>query len=363
MTDSSEKGNAFRSLVAAAAVVVVVAGMRAAQPIVVPFLMAAFIAIICWPPLKWLEEKRVPSVLALLIVISVITIVGVVVVGLIGTSVNDFLQKTPEYGTRLTEKKELIVAWLEEKDLPVSDLLEQRGFDPKRVMQIFANILGGLGSLFSDALLILVILAFMLLEASGFPVKLRAIAGAGRQTGGGPKKIVADVRHYVAIKTAVSILTGAIVVSWLTLLGVDYPLLWGLLAFFFNFVPNIGSFIAAIPAVLLAFIQIDAATALYAALGYVVVNGILGNVVEPRVMGRGLGLSTLVVFLSLLFWGWVLGPVGMLLSVPLTMIAKIVMESSDDTRWIAILLGSEAAAEECLQAQRDVAAEDAPARS
>ena len=106
-----------------------------------------------------------------------------------------------------------------------------------------------------------------------------------------------------------------------------------------NYVPNIGSIIAAIPAVLLSFIQLDMVHALFAALGYAVVNVVIGSIIEPRVMGRGMGLSTLVVFLSLVFWGWVLGPVGMLLSVPLTMILKIALEHNEDTQWIAVLLG------------------------
>ena len=143
----------------------------------------------------------------------------------------------------------------------------------------------------------------------------------------------------MAIKTLTSLATGIFVGIWLAILGIDYPVLWGLVAFLLNYVPNIGSIIAAIPAVLLSFIQIDMFHALFAALGYVIVNIVIGSVIEPRVMGRGMGLSTLVVFLSLVFWGWVLGPVGMLLSVPLTMILKIALEHNEDTRWIAVLLG------------------------
>ena len=115
-------------------------------------------------------------------------------------------------------------------------------------------------------------------------------------------------------------------------------MLWSVTAFLFNFIPNIGSIIAAVPAVLLAFVQLGPTTAGLAAIGYVVTNMVMGNVIEPRFMGRGLGLSTLVVFLSLIFWGWLLGTVGMLLSVPLTMIVKLALESSDDSRWLALLL-------------------------
>ena len=148
----------------------------------------------------------------------------------------------------------------------------------------------------------------------------------------------------MGIKTATSAVTGVLVAALLFLLGVDYPVLWGLLAFLLNFVPNIGSIMAAIPPVLLAFLQPESgmATAMYTALGFVAINCFISYAIEPRFMGQGLGLSTLVVFVSLVFWGWVLGPVGMLLSAPLTMTFKIVLSDFDDTRWIAVLMGSKA---------------------
>jgi predicted PurR-regulated permease PerM len=153
----------------------------------------------------------------------------------------------------------------------------------------------------------------------------------------------------MAIKTLVSLATGVIVAIGLYVIGVDYPLLWGLLAFLLNYIPNIGSIIAAIPPVLLAMIQLGPMQALIVAGGFVVVNIVMGSIVEPRFMGRGLGLSTLVVFLSLLFWGWVLGPVGMLLSVPLTITVKIALDSREESRWLAILLGPDISSKQARQ--------------
>jgi predicted PurR-regulated permease PerM len=147
--------------------------------------------------------------------------------------------------------------------------------------------------------------------------------------------------RYLAIKSVASLGTGALSAIWLAILGVDYPLLWGLFAFLLNYVPNIGSIIAAVPTVLFTFVQLGPASAAWAALAYTVVNVTVGSIIEPRFMGRGLGLSTLVVFVSLVFWGWILGPVGMFLSVPLTMTAKIALDSDDGTRWMAVLLGPE----------------------
>jgi predicted PurR-regulated permease PerM len=149
------------------------------------------------------------------------------------------------------------------------------------------------------------------------------------------------MKRYVVIQTGVSLVTGILIGSWLAILGVDFPVLWGLMAFLLNFIPNLGSIIAAIPAILLTLVQLGMGHAALAAAGYVVISFMIGNVVQPRLMGRGLGLSTLVVFLSLLFWGSLLGLVGMVLSVPITMAFKIAFESNESTRWIAVLLGPE----------------------
>ena len=172
------------------------------------------------------------------------------------------------------------------------------------------------------------------------PRKLVAITAGRKQLVNESSRVRDAILQYMSLKTVVSVLTGTLAGILVWGLGVDYPVLWGLLAFFFNYVPNIGSFIAAIPPVLLALIQRDLNCALLMGIGYAAINGIIGNFVEPRMMGKGLGLSTLVVFLSLVFWGWVLGPVGMLLSVPLTMIVKIGLENFEQTRWLAIMLGS-----------------------
>jgi predicted PurR-regulated permease PerM len=148
-----------------------------------------------------------------------------------------------------------------------------------------------------------------------------------------------SVQRYLLIKTLVSLATGFVVGIALTILGVDYAILWAVIAFLLNYIPNIGSIIAAVPPMLIAMIQLGPMSSLLVAGLYIVINTIFGNVVEPRYMGRSLGLSTLVVFVSLVFWGWVFGPVGMLLSIPLTMVVKIALENSDRNRWLAVLLG------------------------
>jgi predicted PurR-regulated permease PerM len=190
----------------------------------------------------------------------------------------------------------------------------------------------------ANLFLIILTIVFMLFEAQSMPRKFHLALDAPDKRLQQIDKFLQSVNQYMVIKTLVSLATAVVVGIGLTIIGVDYALLWAVIAFLFNYIPNIGSIIAAIPAVLLAFIQMGPGAAGITGLLYVGTNMVMGNMVEPRFMGRGLGLSTLVVFLSLIFWGWLLGSVGMLLSVPLTMIVKIGLESSQSGSWLATLL-------------------------
>jgi predicted PurR-regulated permease PerM len=202
-----------------------------------------------------------------------------------------------------------------------------------------------MGSALSNINLILLTVTFILLEASSFPHKLRSVLGDPQRVFPQFTKFVDDIRRYMIIKTIISLIAGITIGLWLFILGVDFPVLWGFVAFLLHFVPNVGIIIAAIPAVLLALIQLGLGPAVLAASGYLVVGFTLGNMVEPRLMGRKLGLSTLVVFLSIIFWGSLLGLIGVVLCIPFTMTMKFAFESNKSTRWIAVLLGSEKSAE------------------
>lgn len=346
-------------LLTAAAFVVVVAGLKAAQGLVNPFLLAVFVAVISAPPLLWLEARGLARGVALVIVIGAVVAALAGLSAVAGASIDDFSRNLPYYGERLEARLAFagealrgFAPWLGAV-LPDTAAGVGAGvgtsvgaaaglrLNPAWVLEFAGELFNGLGAVLTDAFLILLTVVFILLEASSFSGKLSAIAGGARSRArAGFDAFAATLRRYLAIKSLMSLGTGAAVGVWLWLLGVDYPVLWGLLAFLLNYVPTIGSVIAAVPAVLLAFVQLGPGAALWSAAGYLFVNVLFGNVVEPRFMGRGLGLSPLVVFLSLVFWGWVLGPVGMFLSVPLTITAKIALATSDDTRWLAVLLGA-----------------------
>jgi predicted PurR-regulated permease PerM len=269
--------------------------------------------------------------------IAFLLVIGVVV----GTSLSTFSDGLPFYQKRLHEQLLALRAFLETKQIVVTEKALLEYFNPGSVMDLVAGLFSGMGSVLSNVILILLTVIFILLEASSFPIKLRSILGDPQQAFPQFTKFIDDIRRYMVIKTIISLIAGVIIGLWLYILGVDFPVLWGFVAFLLHFVPNVGQIIAGIPAVLLALIQLGLGPAALAAAGYLVVGFTLGDVVEPRLMGRRLGLSTLVVFVSLMFWGGLLGPVGVILCVPLTMTMKFAFENNESTRWIAILLQSE----------------------
>ena len=344
MSDGNRQQATARSAMVIAAIVIIIAGMREASAILVPFLLAVFIAVIGVPPAFWLKRKGVPYSLAVLAVVLVILGIGTGMGAVLSTSLNRFYRQIDSYKASLNQQMDALFVWLKGMGVHLDWDLLREVVNPGEAMQLVATLLAGLGGVLTNAFLITLTVVFILLEASGFPAKLRAAQGNPNASLRGIEEFTHGVKRYLALKTVVSLATGFSAALWVTLLGLDFPLLWGLLAFLFNYVPTIGSIVAAVPAVLLALIQLGPFPALLVAVGYLCINFAFGSLIEPRFMGRGLGLSTLVVFLSLVFWGWVLGPVGMLLSVPLTMTAKIGLESREETRWLAILLGSEKSA-------------------
>ncbi len=329
------------ALMSVACFIIIVAGMRSAGDILVPFFLSVFIAIIFTPPLFWMQKKGVPNVIAILFIIICLLAIFYLIARFVGTSVNDFTNALPVYRQLLVSKSASLQQWLTGFGIEISDDILKKSFNPGTAMQMAAKALNGLGGVLTNTFLILLTVIFILMEASGFPNKIRAGLKAPEKSLAGFSKFTESVNRYLVLKTIFSLITGLFIWVWLTIIGVDYALLWGLLSFLLNYVPNIGSIIAAVPAVLLALIQLGTLHCLLTAAGFATVNIVIGSIVEPKFMGEGLGLSTLVVFLSLVFWGWVLGPVGMLLSVPLTMIMKIAFESNEETYWISVMLGGE----------------------
>ena len=343
-----------RFLIYSAAFIIVVAGMKTAESLLVPFLLSIFIAVLCSPPLSWLHRKNVPYGLAILLIIAMVVVFGLLIGAIVSSSIHSFSQDLPEYQNKLQTQVSALQTWLQGMGIDLSSARLQENFNPGAAMGLVGNTLASLGNVMTNAFMILLTVIFILAEQSVFYDKLKIASANSSSSLAAIDRFALSVNRYMAIKSVLSLLTGVLVVAWLALLGVDYPVLWGMLAFLLNFVPTLGSMLAAIPAVLLALVQLGTGDALLTATGYLVVNVVVGNVLEPRLMGKGLDLSALVVFLSLVFWGWVLGPVGMLLSVPLTMTLKIALESVEGTRGVAIMLGSGAGLLSCSEEELEI---------
>ncbi len=330
-----------RLLLTLACLIVLIAGLRAAEPVVVPFLLSVFLAMLGFPLLMWLRRLGVPQSLAIAAVVLSLVVALVAVGAIVGGSVNAFTQALPQYQRRLTllllSSEQQLASW--GVNISVSTVVGDL-INPGQILQWAGGLLSRLAGIVSSFFLVFLTTVFMLTEATGFPAKIRAAWGERGSRMLGFSRVMTQVHRYLTIKTAISVFTGLVLGTWLWMLGVDFPVLWGLLAFLLNYVPNIGSIMAAVPPTLVSLIQPEGGfgLALTVAVGYLAVNLVVGNVAEPRMMGERLGLSTLVVFMSLVFWGWVWGGVGMLLSVPLTMVVKILMQNSDELRWIAIFL-------------------------
>lgn len=321
------------------ALAIVLAGIHAAADIIVQLLMALFFAIVLNPLVTWFMRRRVKRTFAILIVVFVMLIVLTLLVGVLAASMNEFLAQMPKYNKMLMQKVleiERMIPFLQ-PGLSPEHLLQR--IDSDKVMSFATTLMTGLSGAMASVLLLVMTVIFMLFEVRHVPYKLRFALINPKIHIAGLHRALKGVTHYLALKTFISLLTGLIIWLGLELLDVQFALMWGVLGFLLNYVPNIGSVISAIPPMFQAFLFNGTYEMLMVGALFLAVHMVLGNIVEPRMMGRGLGMSTFVVFLSLLFWGWLLGPVGMLLSVPLTSVCKILMETTPGGSKLAILLG------------------------
>jgi predicted PurR-regulated permease PerM len=340
MTELNDLHRGTRILIVIGMLAILSISIKQAQTALAWLLFAVFLAVIGTPPVLWLERRRIPYVAAVLLVVAGFAIVLVVIGALVGASLNSFYADLPSYQALLQNRISSLQAFLAANGIKITDSLLIHQIDPEAVKRWTAGLLRGLGSALFELVLILVTVMFIFLEASTFPVKLRAILGDPQRDFQPFMAFIYDIQRYMNIKTAISLTEGILVGVWLFILGVDFPILWGFLAFLLHYVPNVGGSIAAVPAVLLAFIELGIGRAALVAIGYVTVESVLGNMVEPMLMGRKLGLSALVVIVSLIFWGSLLGIAGVVLCIPLTMTLKFACENSSSTRWIAVLLGT-----------------------
>jgi len=337
MTEQAPRRGGADVLLTAAAFVIIVAGMKVAAPILIQFALAGFIVIVTRPAVAWLHRRRVPLSIAITLVVLMLFGVLAVFLSVATQSLGEIRVAFPRYVDRLEAIELNLIAWLGARGIEFPSALRLDQMNAERTFDVASGVILGAAGIMTTAVLVLIIAIFGMVEAKGIHGKLRRAFGDSPALPG-LGTVVAEVQHYLGIKTVVSLATGlsAGVLTWA--IGLDFPVFWGIVAFLLNYVPNVGSIIAAIPAVLLALIQIGLQAAILTTIGYLVINTVFGTIIEPTWQGRRLGLSTLVVMLSVVFWGWMWGAIGVLLAVPLTMTARVMLEKSDHYRWVAVLL-------------------------
>lgn len=324
-----------------AAAVVVVAGLKLGATVLVPIAFALFLAVLTQPLFRALLARRVPVALGVLCTLLVLGAAFALFGGLLLGSLGELREVGPHYARTLEERIRYTSDWWQTKGISARAFVPPRWLEPETIGRLIGGTLRGTLALLSEVTIILLVLVFLLVEAAALPRKLERLPAPIRDALWRFANVSRELQRYLAIKLFMSATIGLAAGLWTTALGLDFAVLCALAAFAFHFVPNIGAVLAAAPAMVIAFVQYDLVKAGAVGAGYLVIGIVLGSLVEPALLGRRLGLSPLAVFVSLVAWGWLWGPIGMFLSVPLTMTLKILLEASPEWRWVAILLDSE----------------------
>ena len=338
MVSRPETHPGARTLFLLVCFIIIVAGLKAAAGVLIPIVLALFLAVASMPVVSTLLRRGVwgPLAIALTVLLDALVLGGLVL--LVTNSLGSLSEKVPQYAVLAQGLEREWFEALEARGVPTSTLPGIDFIEPTRIIAFTGDALQGIASALSLVFVAILVMIFVLAESTTFASKFEEIRGGGRQGMVRATHIVKEVQTYLGLKFITSLATGACAAALCLLTGLDFVALLGLLAFALNFIPTVGSIIAAVPAVLLALVLHGQCTALVVALGYFAINTVIGHIMEPYIMGRRLGLSTLVVILSLVFWSWLWGLVGALLSVPLTVVTKITLQNVPDLNWIAILL-------------------------
>lgn len=336
---SAELSPILRLLLGGGGLVLLIAGMRAAADVINPFLLALIFAFTFGPLLGKLQDRGFPAWLALLLTIFFILGGTILLLIFIGTALNQLIEALPSYQSSAQEQTADIQTSLANLGINTQSVLQ--AFDPSKLFGVLESVVVAVINAGAATVFMLFILAFMLFESTGLPRKLSGPLLSDHQFIQRFINFGADIRHYVLVLTWINFLVGVGDAIFLFILGVDFPILWGLLAWFMGYIPSVGFWLALIPPVMLAYAESGAGLALIVFLGYVLINGSVQNVVQPKLMGDQLNLSPLVVVASLFIWTWILGPVGALIAVPMTMgVQQLVLGSSEGSLWLADLMGA-----------------------
>lgn len=320
---------------------IVIGGLKLGSDLVIPILLSAFFAILCAQPVRWLARHGINVMVAVTLVLVLALVILGLISTLIGSQFAQFSSQWPQVSARLSGLYQHGLGIVQGWGIPVDQNDIASKFDPSQLMHYVPSLLGGVGDTLSQALIIVIMGIFMIFEILDLPQKLSRAFKHPEGSLKGFTQFSESLTKYLIVKSEIGLICGigTTVMCWI--LGVQFALIWGVLAFLLNFIPNIGAFLSAIPPVLMALVMPDVGLVNVVILAAVLgcIHFISGNVLEPRLMGHALGISSLMAFMSLFVWGWVFGPVGMLLSVPLTMSLKILFDTHPNTRWLSVLIG------------------------
>lgn len=326
-------------VVTLAAIFVLLLAMRATSQILAPLFMSFVLAVTVSPVQNWFIRKGTPSWLALVLTVVLVVVFILSVVWLVGNSVNNFSESIASYQDRLAEIQESLGGVLTKLGVDVSDLTTGDSSSPRALLQLAVNFVGGLVSGLSNFGLIILTAIFFLVEAIAMPRKVKNVAPKSDAEVQRFFHLNEALREYMVINAAVGLLAAVINVGLLFVMGIEFAVLWGVLSFFFSFIPNVGFWFSVIPPAIMALIQFGPGQMLVVVVAYIVINFLVDNVIKPQFIQRGVNISATVTFLALIIWGWVLGPIGAILAVPMAMIIQAIFDSRPETRWVAYLMG------------------------
>ncbi|RXJ81547.1 AI-2E family transporter [Arcobacter sp. F2176] len=323
-----------------ACIVVIIAGVKIASEIVIVLFLAIFISSIISTLIKILDKRHIPKLISYLLVLGFFTLISLLLAYIVNISLKDFITNLPTYEEKLQQTIVNIISLAENYGYSIDKKTILDSLNLNSFFGITTNLIGSIGTFLSKFLLIIIGIGFILAESKSFEKKLKILFRKESDKIEHFKLFSNNIQKYFLVKTATSFLTGFLVAITLIFFDISYPILWGVIAMLFNFIPVVGSIIAAVPAILLSFLTSDLNTTLILIVLYLAINIFISNIIEPKFMGKELGLSPLVIFFSLILWGWVLGIVGMFLAVPITMTLKIAFDSNKTTKWISLLMSS-----------------------
>jgi len=337
-----EHRSILRPLIAIASLVVIVAGLKASAELLGPVLLSLFIVLVTAPLVEWLRSRKVPVWLARVLVVLGVVAIGLILIAFLAASIVQLSAALPIYRTLLDTQIRELIQWLQTQGIQATDLLKLDLANPTRILQFMLTFLRGLLDTLGNVTVTLFIFIYMLVGAPSFSRKLVRGLGVANPMIDRVNACSNSISVYLLIKSWLGALTALGHIFLLWILGVDFAVLWGIISFLFNFIPNIGFIISLIPPVLMALLKFGFVKAMIVAVGYILVNNFFDVVIAPRYLGKGLNLSTLIIFLAVIFWTWILGPIGAFLALPLTvMLKKLVLEHYADCHLLAELIGAE----------------------